>query len=1679
MSKVLEKIIALILVVILVSANLIILGEYTIAYALSDEELIKQDSSTNHKNIEFNSYFYGEVHNQVFDIGSEDAKIYLKLNVKDAGYLQNGTIEFQNANFKIKDGVKNENIQSIDTENNKIVLNKINNGSDITIELPIEILKNDNVSLDYFNKETLTKFTGAYVDGSGKEKQIEKEVTNKLSWKGNAEAEVKVTANKFVTYATDENYGVMLQTKINSNIKDSSLPIHNTNLEITVPTINNIKPTTINVIATTTIATNGKTDGIDFNNNNYSYDQENGKVTINVSNLEDSISWAKNVSDEYLVTYLFEGQDIYNFAKENEIESRVETNVNITVYNNEESIVNSQVTTLINYTEEEGTLTDFALNVTDKISKGYIYANYDAEEKNETEYVVNYVATVNSAKLTTSLEFRQSYDKFITNDDKEGSTTVGENNYSYNKKVSVSQAVFNKILGEDGTITIKNEKDEVLGTINKETNLENGIYSLDISDKDSNKLDIVTSAPITEGQLKIYVLKAIKGNIDYSKDQMKDFTKMKIEFEGKTNTTTYTAWKEMSMQEPVTKAELYVEPQNLSTIVKNENVEIRVVLNTSNTDYALYKNPTFEIELPKEITTVELKSTDLLLDEELKIKSSEVIDSNGRKVIKVVLEGTQTKYYDNTTQTEISNGANIVIKADLTLDKFTSNKNDTINMSYKNENSDLYDGQAILGTEDETIGKTTAQVNMVAPSGVTATNNISNYAENSSPVIAMSDEVQEVNIPVHSSSREMTIGGTIINNYTNNISNVVILGRLPAKDNKNVDTNEALGSNFNITLSQKISLTGTENATIYYSENVDATNDIDLGTNGWTTNPTNLSNVKSYMIVLTNNMTASDRIEFSYKAIIPENLEYDSNSYEMYKVFYTNNSTEAIINETKVSPIIGLKTGQGPELKVTMTSNVKQEDGVNVIRQGTMVRVWVTVENTGKLDAENVKLTINKPDELKILQYDDSISGYDVLEENKINLKTIKAGESTTYSFDLQLNATSDFIDENLNYLKGKVTIDVTADNMNYTTNSNEIVMEYRQGFFRIVNKPSVRENYIYTTGNKVEYEITIVNQTLSLSNFELNIPLPDDLQELDGYWITEDGEDKEGVQISANKIVVTKSNLDVGNNKFIVTFRLGTNTQASFSTQVNAKGKFDLAGQITDTGIHYSNERFINKGTPELSGKQLELDDAYIKEGKEFSYKFEIKTAGTGSQNNFIFEDILPKELEYVKANVDVIYPGPADDETISISCNNNAFIAKIDRLQPNATINIEITVKGHLESEADDEKKIENKATVSTNQVEKIELNSVIAYIEYDESEHVNPDDGENPDNPSSTKNKISGIAWIDANQDGRRDEDEEVLSGVQVMLLNKTKNELVKNSSTGKELVEITNSEGRYTFNDIENGDYIVIFLYDSSQYALTTYQKDGVEESVNSDAVSMKIILNGEQKAAGVTNLIKISDENARNIDIGLCYAENFDLRLDKYISKISLTTPTIGTQVTTFNNSKLQKVEVLDKNINQSSIVVEYKIVVTNEGRVAGYVKKLVDYLPNTSNFNAELNPDWYISNENDCVYNASLANEKIEPGESKEVSLILSIKITDSNIGKTLTNVAEIYESYNEQGIQDIDSTSGNKISTEDDLSEAEIVLSIVTGNTIIIYIIIGLVIISILGVGIYEIKKRVLNKNK
>ena len=148
--------------------------------------------------------------------------------------------------------------------------------------------------------------------------------------------------------------------------------------------------------------------------------------------------------------------------------------------------------------------------------------------------------------------------------------------------------------------------------------------------------------------------------------------------------------------------------------------------------------------------------------------------------------------------------------------------------------------------------------------------------------------------------------------------------------------------------------------------------------------------------------------------------------------------------------------------------------------------------------------------------------------------------------------------------------------------------------------------------------------------------------------------------------------------------------------------------------------------------------------------------------------------------------------------------------------------------------------------------------------------------------------------------------------------------------------------------------------------------------------------------------------------------------------------------------------------------------VTGDGKVnIADVKKIADYLSSDYKFSSDLNKDWYQSDGN--VYNTSLANEKILPGESKEVTLIVTKQMTESNTG-LITNTAEIVESYNEYGLSDVDSTVANKVKGEDDMASADLILSIKTGEIVVT---ISLIIstIAILGAATFVIARIVLRR--
>ena len=340
----------------------------------------------------------------------------------------------------------------------------------------------------------------------------------------------------------------------------------------------------------------------------------------------------------------------------------------------------------------------------------------------------------------------------------------------------------------------------------------------------------------------------------------------------------------------------------------------------------------------------------------------------------------------------------------------------------------------------------------------------------------------------------------------------------------------------------------------------------------------------------------------------------------------------------------------------------------------------------------------------------------------------------------------------------------------------------------------------------------------------------------------------------------------------------------------------------------------------------------------------------------------------------------------------------------------------------------------------------------------------------NNIATGNKtISGTAWFDENKNGQRDSGEDLLNNIKVRLLNVETNTLVTNSD-GNLLEALTDENGVYTLNKIGNGKYIVLFGYDNSQYGLTKYKAKGIPETQNSDATLNELSIENQKHKLASTDIIEINNNDISNIDIGLIKLEIFDLKLNKYVDRI-LVQNAKGITIKEYGNSQLAKLEIEGKYLNGSTVIIEYKIDVTNNGELAGYTKKIADYIPSDLKFNSELNKDWY--EVDNVLYTDILANDEIKPGETKTISLTLTKAMTENNTG-SIANIAEIAEDYNELGIKDTNSTPGNRTNTENDYSMAETLITVKTGA--VMYI--GLIIVAIAMLGATTIILIIKNKN-
>ena len=394
-------------------------------------------------------------------------------------------------------------------------------------------------------------------------------------------------------------------------------------------------------------------------------------------------------------------------------------------------------------------------------------------------------------------------------------------------------------------------------------------------------------------------------------------------------------------------------------------------------------------------------------------------------------------------------------------------------------------------------------------------------------------------------------------------------------------------------------------------------------------------------------------------------------------------------------------------------------------------------------------------------------------------------------------------------------------------------------------------------------------------------------------------------------------------------------------------------------------------------------------------------------------------------------------------------------------------ITIKAKVKSLTgqNDDITIENIGAVGGKGIE-TKVSSIVSNTLHNNENQtiiVNPDDKKDDNNSSTTKPSddntveqvkyytVAGTSWVDTNENGRRDDGEEIVSGINVYLYDVINKKFLTDSNN-ETLKTTTDSNGKYSFTKIPEGSYYVIFEYNTNEYGITEYQKVGILETENNDTLEKDVRMFGEIKKVAMTDIVNLTSSQT-NIDIGLLENKNFDFSINQTVQKVTVSNKK-GTKEYTYDNKKLAKVEIHSKQLAGSTIVVEYKIKVTNEGELAGRVYDVIDEIPSKLEFHSELNEGWYRT-EQYKISNTSMVNKDIQPGESIELTVILSKTLTEDSVG-TITNISSIGTTDNSRHI-----TEKNLNNNTD---KTEVLIQVATGKQIalrIIGIILGVLVLA------------------
>lgn len=1553
---------------------------------------------------------------KILDEGEEEvnktditSELNLRLNIAvKEGSLKNIKLNLENCNFKLKD---------------KIIIDQINAGENKELNLPI-VARNDNkFNLDLLNMESKIKLTGTY-SNDNKTEEVNKEKPVSVKWNAQelynmddeTRKETKVLENEIITnktYTIDGEEKRVVQVKIKSGIKDNIYPIEKT--QITANPLesgkkeegkfvaeNELKAEKVEVVAYSTKATNGKDGSANF-----------GKTEENKLG-----SWEYDSESGKITITVNNSKDENNcvaWAK-NAVDEFV-----ITYIYNEESVKNVNAfrtvveSNLKLYTDEGEHKKTVRYWVTNTEKAMPIELNIQAPEslskrniqKGES-FAEAWTLNISNTQIGGDILAVSKIDK-LNIADSEDIKPVTHYNATY-----INKEDFINILGENGEIVILNmATGEELGKITKESTIENNDKILGISySENASQIGVQISKPVKAGKLSIASRKTL--NISSVEEYVSKIDKIDsltinaiagIQKAGEEEFiySTETISKQISLVSPKSNAELGI---NLG-----KDKETLPVGEENKVDFTVTLHTSKETDKLFNNPTVQIELPEQVKEASIVENTEGISNANGlelngitinNNIIEVKLTGNQGEYVDYNGQ-----DTTITFSANLKTPELQPTTTGDIKLTVVNGEEKIEDSK---------------QVTFSAEKGIILANSISNYNGEEPEILAIKEN-SKTGLLSEEKSAIAQVKGTIINNTEKDVENVVVVGNFAGE-----------GSTITPILKEQIAV---ENATVEYSAD---------GQTWEAYNAEKASTYKNYKITFAK-LADKSITTFTYKIEIPENLGANKSI----------NSTYAIKIEDKAqkAATITLETPQKIEIEVSAKAIS------DTIYEEQEVTFTVDVTNKSNVTAKNVSLEASLPEELELVSKPENFN--------------IEAGKTITKTITAKVKA----LPEETKQKDITTTIKATPNGKEDQAKTVEVKNVVKQALIKATIEDAYSDGaeFIYE-GGQLGYKTTITNVSdETLTNVVITSKLPEgtklNTKEI-GVYKYEATEDPDMMKVEKIDIDIKES----GENGSII--YIIPKLEKGQTINIEIKMKADkLDKNVYEKEISYNEVISIN----EMEDYTLRKDDIIIKPNYEISFSSENLT--DSSRNTYVNpgDEIsytlniknktrFTQDIEINISEITGLKQLTKVEEAISIG---NSYAIKKE-IKPEETYRLDI--KGIANDAKEEDSIINFKAIISQIIQDREGISETREIVLKEETteyrikgtkidEPDKPIDPDDPDIPVEKTYSISGTAWLDENEDGIKEEKEKLLKGILVKIKQINKENVAEylKGEDEKEIIAITDNEGKYEFKDLKPGKYIVEFEYNTKTYMLTPVtNKDSVPIApTTSEGTTVK------------TDTLNITNENIENINIGLVLNSKFDLELNKYITKVTVQNNS-GTTEYNYNNEQLAKVEIKAKQMASSTVLVEYQIEVKNNGAVPGTATVIADYLPKGLKFNSEMNTNWYQGTDGN-LYTEELKDIMLEPGESKQVKLVLTKAMTSNSTG-TFTNAAEIYEDKNDFGLVDTNSTPANQEQKENDYSTAELLISTATGSPMMY---IGIIIISmlILGGGIYLINKKViLEKN-